>query len=312
MESLAHDPVSVFGLLADETRLRILRALMPGPLTVGELTEVLAVPQSTVSRHLGALRRGELVTDRRDGTYIWYSVADLLRGDEAFFPAVRDALACLPQAEADSARLQAVLEARKARTRDFFDALAGSYHQLARPGGGAEGLALAMLMALPPCTVADLGSGQGEIALRLARLGHRVMAVDSAPAMIRRLEERAAAEGLQNVEAHVGDVEALPLPAACCDLALLSQTLHHAHRPQLVLAEAARITRPGGRVVVIDLLHHEQEWVRERLGDLWLGFDPAALRRWLEEAGLTGIVAEVAEVEGGLPVVGVVGTRPTA
>ncbi len=303
-------PESLFALLADETRLRIIRALADGPLTVRELTEVLAIPQSTASRHLGLMRRGELVGDRRDGTFIWYSLADSLLRDEPLMAVIRAALARLPSEEADRERLRAVLDSRRARTRDFFDALAGSYHNLARPGGGTEGLAIAMMMALGPCTVVDLGSGQGEIALRLARLGHRVIAVDSAPAMIRELSQRALRAGLANVEAHVGDIEAVPLPDNTGDVVLLSQSLHHTRRPSLAIAEAARVCRPGGRVVVIDLLHHEQEWVRSKLGDLWLGFEPAALRGWLEAAGLTGVVLETAEVESGLPVISAAGTRP--
>lgn len=309
-QNASQGPEALFQLLADETRLRIIRALLECPLTVGELTEVLGLPQSTVSRHLGVLRRGDLAADRRDGTYIWYSPAAGLLHDEALLAVLRAAVAQLPQAEADAARQAAVLEARRAGTQGFFDALAGSYHALAQAGGGPEGLALAMSMALPPGTVVDLGAGEGEVALPLARLGHHVIAVDSSPAMVRTLEERAAAAGLQGVEVHRGDLEALPLDDAVGDVVLISQTLHHTRRPEAAIAEAARVVRPGGRVVVLDLVHHEQEWVRERLGDLWLGFEPAALAAWLERAGLAGVTVQTVEVAGGLPVVAARGTRP--
>ena len=295
-------------MLADETRLRVIRALFDCPLTVGELTEVLALPQSTVSRHLAILRRGELVSDRRDGTFIWYSLTDHLLRDDALVAVIRAATARLPQEQADRERQRAVLEARRAHTRDFFDALAGSYHNLVRPGGGAEGLALAMMMALPPATVVDLGAGEGDIALPLARLGHRVIAVDSSPAMVRTLEAKAQAGGLR-VEAHLGDLEALPLSSGLGDVVLLSQTLHHTRRPEVAIAEAARVARSGGRVVVLDLVRHEQDWAREKLGDLWLGFEPETLRGWLARAGLGEIAVETAEVAGGLPVVAARGTK---
>jgi ubiquinone/menaquinone biosynthesis C-methylase UbiE len=308
-QSSVRAPEALFQVLADETRLRIIRALLDCPLTVGELTEALDLPQSTVSRHLSILRRGDLVGDRRDGTFIWYSLADGLLGDEPLLAVVRTALGRLPQEQADRQRQTAVLEARRAHTRDFFDALAGSYHNVARAGGGAEGLAVAMTMALPPSTVIDLGAGEGDIALPLARLGHRVIAVDSAPAMVRTIEERAHAAGLAGIEVHLGDLEALPLAAGIGDVVLLSQTLHLVRRPEAAVREAARVAHAGGRVVVLDLLHHEQEWVRERLGDLWLGFDPATLRRWLGDAGLLDVVVETVEVAGGLPVLAARGTR---
>lgn len=303
-------PEVLFQTLADETRLRLIRALLDCPLTVGELTEVLALPQSTVSRHLAILRRAGLAADRRDGTYIWYSLTDRLLRDEALIAVIRAATARLPQQHADRERQQAVLEARRARTRDFFDALAGSYHNLAKPGGGAEGLALAMMMALPSGTVIDLGAGEGEIALPLARLGHRVIAVDSSPAMVHALQEAARSAGLASVEAHLGDLEALPLASGIGDVALVSQTLHHTRRPEVALREAARVTRGGGRVVVLDLLRHQQEWTRERLGDLWLGFEPEVLHRWLAGAGLTEITVETAEVAGGLAVIVARGIKP--
>ena len=302
-------PEALFHLLADETRLRLIRALFDCPLTVGELTEVLAIPQSTVSRHLAILRRGELVSDRRDGTFIWYSLADRLLRDEALVAVIRSAVARLPQEQADRERQQAVLEARRARTRDFFDAVAGNYRSLAKPGGGAEGLALAMMMALPPATVVDLGAGEGDIALPLARLGHRVIAVDSSPAMVHTLQAKAQAAGLRSVEAHLGDLEALPLPDGVADVALVSQTLHHTRKPEVAIAEAARVTRSGGCVVVLDLARHGQDWARERLGDLWLGFEAEELREWLARAGLVQIAIDVAQVSGGLPVIAARGVK---
>lgn len=303
-------PERLFRLLADETRLRIIRALTGGPLAVGELTRALTLPQSTVSRHLGALRRGGLVSFRREGARVWYSLGDGLLRDEALMGVVRESVAKVARASADRRRLDRALESRRARTRDFFDSVAGSYHAIAKPGGGAEGVVSAMMLAMPPSTVVDVGCGEGEIAIRLAHAGHRVLAVDSSRKMIAALKARLRKAGVAGVEPHVGDVERLPLADRTGDVVILSQILHHAPRPEAALGEAARVAKPGGRVVVLDLLAHEQEWTRERMGDLWLGFEPDALGAMMRGAGLDVVRTETVEVDEGLPLVVSSGGRP--
>jgi len=304
-------PERLFRLLADETRLRIIRALLGGPLTVGEIGRTLALAQSTTSRHLAAMRSGGLVTDRREGAFAWYSLADALLRDEALVTVVRDSASRAAHSRADARRLEKALERRRTKSRDFFDSVAGSYHEIARPGGGAEGLVSAMALALTPSTIVDIGCGEGEVSLRLARLGHRVHAVDSSRAMIAALRKRLRREGDAGarVETHVGDTERLPLGDSVADVVLMSQILHHAPRPEAALAEAVRVAKPGGRVVVLDLLRHEQEWTRERMGDLWLGFELSELEGLMRSAGLAGVRSETIEVEGGLPLVACGGTK---
>jgi ArsR family transcriptional regulator len=304
-------PERLFKLLADETRLRIIRALLEAPLTVGEIGRTLALAQSTTSRHLAAMRSGGLVTDRREGAFAWYSLADALLRDEALVTVVRDAASRAAHAKADARRLEKALEQRRTKSRDFFDSVAGSYHEIARPGGGAEGLVSAMVLALAPSTIVDIGCGEGEVALRLARLGHRVHAVDSSRAMIAALRKRLRREGDagSRVETHIGDTERLPLADAVADVVFMSQILHHAPRPEAALAEAVRVAKPGGRVVVLDLMKHEQEWTRERMGDLWLGFGLDELEDLLRAAGLRGVRSETVEIEGGLPLVACGGAK---
>ncbi|MHC5055510.1 MAG: ArsR/SmtB family transcription factor [Planctomycetota bacterium] len=304
-------PERLFKLLADETRLRIIRALLEAPLTVGEIGRTLALAQSTTSRHLAAMRAGGLVSDRREGAFAWYSLADALLRDEALVTVVRDAASRAAHAKADARRLEKALERRRTKSRDFFDSVAGSYHEIARPGGGAEGLVSAMVLALGPTAVVDVGCGEGDVALRLARLGHRVHAVDSSRAMIAALRKRLRREGDagSRVETHVGDIERLPLADGLADVVLMSQILHHAPRPEAALKEAARVARPGGRVVVLDLLRHEQEWTRDRMGDLWLGFDLDELETLMRSVRLAGVRSETIAVEGGLPLVACGGTK---
>jgi len=304
-------PERLFKLLADETRLRIIRALLEGPLTVGEIGRALALAQSTTSRHLAAMRSGGLVTDRREGAFAWYSLADTLLRDEALATVVKDAASRTTHSKADARRLEKALEKRRSKSRDFFDAVAGSYHEIARPGGGAEGLVSAMALALAPSVIIDIGCGEGEVALRLARLGHRVHAVDSSRAMIAALKKRLRREGQagSRVETHIGDTERLPLADKMADVVLMSQILHHAPRPEAALREAVRITRPGGRVVVLDLLKHDQEWTREKMGDLWLGFELDEIEGLMRSAGLDHVRSETIEIEGGLPLVACGGTK---
>jgi len=307
-------PERLFKLLADETRLRIIRALLEAPLTVNEIARTLALAQSTTSRHLAAMRSGGLVTDRREGAFAWYSLSDSLLRDEALATVIRDAAARAAHSKTDARRLEKALERRRTESRDFFDSVAGSYHKIARPGGGAEGLVSAMTLALPPSVVIDIGCGEGEVALRLARLGHRVHAVDSSRAMIAALKKRLRREGDagSRVETHVGDTERLPLADGMADVVLMSQILHHAPRPEAALREAVRVTRPGGRVVVLDLLKHDQEWTRERMGDLWLGFDSDELEGLVRASGLSEIRSETIEVDGGLPLIACGGTKEKA
>jgi ArsR family transcriptional regulator len=302
-------PDRLFRLLGEETRLRIIRALSDAPLTVNELTEVLAMPQSTISRHLAVMREGGLVADRREGAYAWYRLSDALVNDGALIAAVRASLGRVPHEKADVRRLERALDGRRARARDFFDAVAGSYHGMVEPGGGADGLALAFMMALPPSAIVDVGAGQGEVAVRLARLGHRVHAIDASRKMIRALSQRLTREGVGGVTPVVGDVESVPLEDACADVVLLSQILHHAARPEVAVGEAARLARPGGRVVVLDLSLHDMEWTRSRLGDLWLGFTPDALERWMGGAGLVHVKSDTVAPNEGLALVVCVGTR---
>jgi ubiquinone/menaquinone biosynthesis C-methylase UbiE len=280
------DLLTILKALADETRLRALRAVSMSEMSVAELVWILGVPQSTVSRHLKPLRDAQLVEARRNGTSVLYR-----RG-----PAYQDAslsglldrrLSELPGATQDRASVHRMLEARKAESRAFFERMAGSYESLTEPGGGWAALAQAMAVGLSGMDVADLGAGEGALSVIAARFARRVYAVDQSPAMLGEISRRAGLLSLDtNISLVSGDLEALPLPDASVDVAFLSQALHHAATPSLAIMEAARILRPGGRLVILDLASHEHEWVREQFADHWLGFTDEQLSAWCEAAGL--------------------------
>lgn len=276
----------LFKALADEVRLRILGCLAVSELSVAELVEVLQAPQSTVSRHLKPLRDVELVEPRRDGTSVIY------RHGPAFAdPALRDFLEArlkgLPLAVADRKAVKRALDSRKQRSKDFFEQMAGKYSTLTEPGGGWPVLAAALAAGFAGREVADLGAGEGDLALLLARFAGTVTVIDQSPAMLRHVEARAESAGLsRRVFTAEGDLEELPLESQSQDACFLSQSLHHAARPETALSEAARVLRKGGQLVLLDLVQHQQEWAREQWADTWLGFASAEVRGWMKVAGL--------------------------
>lgn len=286
------DAAGLFRLLGDEARLRVLRLLAFERLNVTELTGVLGIAQSGVSRHLGLLRDHGLVEERREGGYTWYRVpppearngrAPLWALLDAEFAAGADD----PVARADRARLQEILRLRK----ESF-ATHGEGRQLV-PGRSWAAWARALGHLLPPVRVADLGCGEGYLTVEAARWAERVIAVDRSAEVLARARALARRRRVANVDWKKGDLERLPIRDATVDVALLSQVLHHADDPARALAEAVRITRPGGRVLVLDLRRHEESWVRDRFGDRWLGFDDNELGRLLRDAGLEHVRVNV-------------------
>ena len=292
---------ALFRLLGDEARLRILRLLDAERLNVGELTAILGIAQSGVSRHLGLLKEAGLVEERRDGGFTFFRLADGLRtGHNGFGPvwpllqAQFAAAAGTPEGRADQTRLE---EVRRVRKENFDEDLnqhgAASARRQIVPGRSWAAWARALGHLLPPLEVADLGCGEGYLTVEAARFARKVVAVDRSDAVLARAKEIAARRKLRNIEWKRGELEKLPLKDASVDVALLSQALHHAGDPARALAEAARIVRPGGRVLVLELRRHDEVWVRERLGDKWLGFDDAELARLLDTAGLTDVKVSV-------------------
>jgi len=141
------------------------------------------------------------------------------------------------------------------------------------------------LRLLPPMVIADLGAGEGTVSLMLARAAERVIAVDNSEKMVEYGADVAHRHGVQNIEYRLGDLEELPLEDASVDVALFHQSLHHAIHPERAVAEAYRALRPGGRVVVLDLLNHGCEEAREMYADVWLGFSQPELLTLLRGAG---------------------------
>ena len=289
-------------LLGDETRLRLLRLLAQESLNVSELTAILGVAQSGVSRHLGLLKDAGLVTEQRAGTFSWYRLDPTLDDVNGPHAALWQWLTHKfstggATTKADDSRLA---EVRRVRQEEFRDHGDEEKKQLV-PGRSWAAWSRALGLLLPPMDVADLGCGEGYLTIEAARWARRVVAVDRSPDVLTRGKELSKRRGVKNISWKRGELQKVPIGDQSMDLVLLSQALHHADEPTAALQEAHRILRPGGRVLLLDLREHEESWVTSKLGDRWLGFDDKALKALLEGAGFTDTVVRVGASRAGDP-----------
>jgi ArsR family transcriptional regulator len=256
-------------------------------LTVSELCAILQLPQSTVSRHLKMLLDADWVTSRRDGTSRYYSIAlDGAGGARTqIWDITRDSMADRAGADHDARRLARVLEGRREASQQFFATSAGEWDRLRDELFGRDFVPDALLGLLPSTwTVGDLGCGTGALVARLAPFVGRVIGVDASAEMLAAARERVS--GLDNVELRSGSLEALPIESASLDAVTLMLVLHHVPAPAEALAEAGRVLKPGGRLLLVDMVAHEREEYRRGMGHVWLGFDEAQIRRFAGQAGL--------------------------
>jgi ubiquinone/menaquinone biosynthesis C-methylase UbiE/biotin operon repressor len=268
-------------LLADPTRLRILLLLSSDPLSVAELQQILSMGQSRISTQLSQLKKEGLVEDQRSGKNNIYSASLPPQLEKV----AREAGKELPETKQDFASLKHILQKRKDHVRAYFDQLAGKFGREYVPGRSWKSLAEAMLKILNYDTVADLGAGEGTLSQLLAQRAKHVIAIDNSEKMVTFGQSLARDHKLPNLEYRLGDIESPPIDDASVDLAIFSQALHHANHPEKAIAEAHRILKPGGRLIILDLLQHTFEKARELYFDTWLGFSEVELVRMISEAG---------------------------
>jgi len=287
----------VLQVLSDSTRLRMMRLLGQEELSVAELQEILEMGQSRISSHLGLLRRNGLVVDRKDGKRTYYALqvdssprSELIRmaissdSDEEFW-------------ESDQSALTRIVDHRRRESEKYFDEVAERLGKNYVPGRTWEAIGHFLFRLVPAITIVDLGAGEGMISQLLAERAKKVICVDSSKSMVRLGTDLSKRKGLANLEYKLGDIEKVPLAAKSVDLALMSQSLHHAQKPEVALAEAFRVLKPGGQLIVIDLKKHQFEKARELYGDHWLGFGQNELYRMIGDAGFRGAKVEVVAKE---------------
>jgi ArsR family transcriptional regulator len=276
--------------LADPIRCRMLLLLEKHELTVSELCGVLQMPQSSVSRHLKTLADDGWVTSRRDGTSRFYSMPldDLDSGASRLWPLIREQVAGTAAAGQDDRRVRSALARRRATSQEFFATAAAGWDRLRSDLFGDTFYLWAVLGLIDPAlVVGDLGCGTGQLAETVAPHVKRVIAVDGSPDMLDAARRRLA--DVANVEVRQGDLESLPLDNDALDAAMLSLVLHYSPDPALALREVARVIRPGGRVLIVDMLPHEREEYQQQMGHVWLGFSDRQITRFLTGAGFAHV-----------------------
>ncbi len=282
-------PAVLFQAVGDPTRLRILRLLGRGELTVQDMVQVLGLSQPGVSKHLAILREAGWLSHRKDGTWGWYGLADWSAlGDAA---ALRDAVLTLaggvPEAAGDDEALRHVLADRDRRTGEFFAGIAGAWDQI-RPAFEAPDIQAGAVAALVPpgLAVLDIGTGTGALLPLLAGTGASLTAVDTSEAMLERARRLCEREGIAGIAFRRADVQDLPFADGSFDAAYCSMVLHHVTRPDRAVGEMARVVRPGGRVVVAAFTRHSLQWLREELAHRWLGFSREEMTAHFTRHGL--------------------------
>jgi ArsR family transcriptional regulator len=276
--------------LSDATRTRMLLLLEHHELTVSELCTVMQLPQSTVSRHLKTLSDAGWVVSRRDGTSRYYTLSLEERGAPVrrLWTLLRDQVSPTAGADQDARRLKTVIARRESKSQEFFESTAGQWDKVRADLFGTGSHLQALLALLDErWTIGDLGCGTGQVASALAPFVARVIAVDRSGEMLQAARRRV--RDLPSVEVRRGELEALPVADAELDAATLLLVLHHLANPAAALAEAARALKPGGRLVIADMLPHDREEYRQQMGHVWLGFGEGQMRRLLEAAGFDRI-----------------------
>ncbi len=283
--------VGLLSLLADPTRLRLLCLCEGEELTVAELTRITDLPQSRVSTHLGKLRKAGLLAVRRVGASTFYTVRaaalpDDVRGLWKMLRAQTDDRLL----QADASRREAILDARRNEAA-WPDEVAGRMEHHYSPGRTWEATARGLIGLLRLGDVLDVGSGDGVMASLLSRRAKSVTCLDHSPRVIEAARARLGQH--DNVTLAVGDMHELPFADGSFDQILHFHALTYAHDPRRALAEAFRVLRPGGDLVLLTLHEHEHTDVTVGYSQVNSGFSPEALA---DELGAVGFRVSLCDV----------------
>lgn len=298
-------------VLADATRVRLLALLEHEELTVAELSSITRLAQPRVSTHLARLKEAGLVRDRRAGVSAYY------RFDEAVLdPAQRALWRALregsddPLLRQDAERIPSVLAARAADA-NWADSVAGDMERHYSPGRTWEALARSALPLLAPGHVLDIASGDGVLAELLAPYAREYICIDASARVVNAASERL--RRFANVQVREGDMHALPFTDDYFDLVVLMHALTYSTQPAVAVAEAARVLRPGGRLLLCSLAEHPHRAAVEAYGHVNLGFADKTLRAFVVQAGLEIATSETVTREKRPPhfeVISIIGRKP--
>ncbi len=276
--------VSYFKALADDTRLRLVHLFLHYELNVNEIVSIMGMGQSRISRHLKILVDTGLLTFRRDGLWTFYSAVN--QGEAHDFI---ESITYLFQLESTYAKdlenAVRLLERRSEEATLFFDAIAEDWEKLKREIFGDIPLNNFILDILPVSgTIVDMGCGTGDLLEALKTKANDLIGVDKSPRMLETACRRFADDG-DHIQLRLGQLEHLPLRDGEADLAVINMVLHHLPEPIKAIKEAHRVLKKDTPFIIVDLQQHNQEIMRERYGDRWLGFSTDELERWLGHCG---------------------------
>lgn len=274
------------GTLGDSTRLRLLRLLERQELGVAELCDILQLPQSTVSRHLKVLGDLGWVRNRREGTAHFYRTLldELDPAARKLWLVAREQTDRWPTISQDQLRLQRLLQQRT-DSQSFFAGAAAEWDNLRGQLYGRKfSISACLGLISQDLIVADLGCGTGHLSAEIAPFVRQVIGIDNSTAMLKAARRRLM--NFPNVDLRRGELTSIPIDDCSCDAALIILALTYVLEPASALAEAARILKPGGKLILVDLLPHDRDDFRRRMNQHWPGFDGETLRRWLTDVSL--------------------------
>jgi ArsR family transcriptional regulator len=279
--------------LSDPTRIRIVALLEKDELSVNELQEITRMGQSRISTHLGLLLDSGLVESRREGKRTYYKLSSRANGEKDFIQIAFRGAKELSESSSDQINLKRILNRRREQAQLYFNQIAGRFDRVYGPGRSWQAFGHLLLRILPPLVVADLGSGEGLLSELLARRCKKVIAVDNSEKIVAFGAAKAKKNNLKNLEFRCGDLQNPPVEPDSVDLAILSQALHHAEEPAKAVAAAYKMLKPGGQILILDLLRHKFDRAHELYGDRWLGFAESDVQQWLEAAAFKKIEISV-------------------
>lgn len=289
--------LEIYRALADESRLRLVNILNAGRYNVQELTSILELAQPTISHHLKVLQAAQIVAAEREGTWAYYT----LNANESALPAASITknfleLAAIPAQSplsykfgTDLLAAHKLVDKRREESRRFFDSVARDWKSLRVQQQSHQTFMPKLLTQIEPGSILlELGCGSGALLEQILPRQAVTIGVDYSDAMLNEAKFNLGEKAAQ-VDFRLGYLEHLPLADKSVEQVVAYMVLHHVSSPLEVLRDCLRVLKPGGKVAIVDLSSHQDEQMRERFGDLWLGFDPPQFRAWGKKAGFCDI-----------------------
>lgn len=281
--------VDVLKTAGEPTRFRLLALLADGDLTVSDLTEILGQSQPRISRHLKLLAEEDLIERYQEGAWAYFR----LKQDGVASALIQTLLAATVEDEPvlarDGERLATVKRARAERAQAYFSRNASEWDELRRlhvSDAAVEKELLRLIGKTPVDSLLDLGTGTGLILKLLSNVYRRAIGVDASRDMLSVARANLDKAGILKASVRHGDILNLPVEGQDFDLITIHQVLHFLDQPELAIAEAARVLRPGGRLLIVDLAPHNLEYLRDDHAHVRLGFSHQIVSEWLEKVGL--------------------------